>query len=101
MVTAVVLDGTVIGFCASSALLLLPQHLTVPPEISAQVWNLPAASAVTPMSTPGTPVGAWRSLFVLSPSCPLVLIPQHWTPPLTIAQLCAKPVPIAVAPLAI
>ena len=33
---------------------LNPQHLTPPPLVSAQVWYLPAAMAMTPLESPNT-----------------------------------------------
>jgi hypothetical protein len=44
----------------------------------------------------GTGLGA----VLLLPSWPLALLPQHCTPPLTIAQLCEFPADTAVTPLA-
>ena len=35
----------------------LPQHLTPPPLVSAQVWISPAAIAVTPLARPETSTG--------------------------------------------
>src|SRR5436190_360454 len=60
---------------------LLPQHFTPPPVVSAQVCPHPAAIAATPLARPETSTGVRRWVFVASPSWPLELSPQHLTPP--------------------
>jgi hypothetical protein len=69
---------------------LLPQHFTPPPLVSAQVWPPPAAIALTPLARPTTSTG--MRLFALEPfpSWPNLFEPQHFTPPpLVIAQVWA------------
>src|SRR5439155_12116393 len=71
---------------------LRPQHLTPPALVSAQVWKSPAEIAATPLGSPETATGVWRSVIVPSPSWPEPLSPQHLTPPpLVSAQLCRAP----------
>src|SRR2546423_14504430 len=60
---------------------LSPQHLTPPPLVSAQVWPPLASSAATPLASPETATGVWRSVVVPSPSWPAAVWPQHLTPP--------------------
>ena len=60
---------------------LWPQHLTAPPLVSAQLWRLPAAIALTPLCSPETSTGVELSVVVPSPSCPAALSPQHLTAP--------------------
>ncbi len=72
--------------------LLLPQHLTPPTLVSAQVWFVPAAIAITPLVSPMTSVGTDLSVVVPSPSMPPLLSPQHLTPPpLVSAHVWAVP----------
>lgn len=72
--------------------------------VSAQVENPPAAMAVTPLVRPVTSTGVgfgtdWAKL-VVTPSCPLVLSPQHLTPPATVrAQVWLSPIAMAATPL--
>src|SRR6266498_3682884 len=69
-----------------------PQHATRPALVSAQLWYAPAAIAVTPLASPATPTGVWRSVVVPSPSSPDSLSPQHLMPPaLVSAQLWRSP----------
>src|SRR5437867_2813251 len=65
----------------SSPYVLSPQHLTPPALVSAQVWNSPAATALTPLARPKTSTGVWRSVVVPSPSMPNPLSPQHLAAP--------------------
>ena len=72
---------------------LFPQHLTPPPLVSAQVCPPPAETALTPLLSPTTSIGArlyrsehWppRELHVDEkpfPSWPYLFEPQHLTPP--------------------
>src|SRR5450830_575015 len=84
----------------SCPLVLEPQHFTPPPLVSAQVWLVPAATAVTPLDRPLTATGARRCVVVPSPSCPKLLLPQHHTPPpLVSAQVWEPPAATAVTPL--
>src|SRR5207237_1185347 len=77
---------------------LLPQHLTPPALVRAQVWSPPAAIAATPLASPETSTGVWRLVVVPSPSSPYSLSPQHLTrPALVIAQVWPPPAAIAVA----
>src|SRR5690606_12607607 len=80
--------------------LLLPQHLTPPPLVRAQVWPSPAAIAATPLESPLTSTGTWRSVLLLSPSSPYSFEPQHFAPPLPVtAQVWKRPALIAITPL--
>ena len=80
---------------------LSPQHLTAPALVSAQVWTLPAAIALTPLASPLTSTGTLLSVFVPFPSWPKPLKPQHLTPPaLVSAQVWTPPAAIALTPLA-
>src|SRR5256885_2076253 len=58
-----------------------PQHLRSPPLVRAQVCSSPAAIAVTPFARPATSTGVLLAVIVPSPSPPLLLSPQHFTPP--------------------
>src|SRR5581483_3979247 len=72
---------------------LMPQHLTPPAVVSAQVNSLPAMIWVTPLDRPTTSTGVVRGVaLVPSPSWPVRFSPQHLTPPaLVSAQLCSPP----------
>ena len=59
---------------------LLPQHLTPPLVVRAQVWLSPAAIAATPLVRPVTSTGDNEAVVELLPSCPVVLSPQHLMP---------------------
>src|SRR3954468_21969091 len=61
----------------SSPSRLLPQHFTVPPEISAQTWSYPAAM----------PTAFSEARAVGSPSSSLMGSPQHLTPVPTSVQV--------------
>jgi hypothetical protein len=50
--------------------LFIPQHLTAPPLVTAQVWAYPAAMALTPLLNPLTFTGVLLSVFVPFPSWP-------------------------------
>src|SRR5437588_176529 len=77
-----------------------PQHLIPPAPSSAQVWSRPAYSAFTPLPSPTTSTGVERDTCVPSPSRPLPLNPQHFTPPLAVsAHAWRSPTAIAPAPL--
>ena len=79
---------------------LLPQHLTAPPLVMAQLWALPALMAVTPLFSPVTSTGTGLVVVLPLPSCPVSLVPQHLTaPPLVRAQLCTIPALMDVTPL--
>ena len=66
---------------------LSPQHSTVPPEISAQVYESPAEMAVTPVR-PVTLTGTLELVLDPLPNGPPALFPQHWTvPPESTAQV--------------
>src|SRR5262249_42869463 len=59
--------------------LLSPQQATVPSLRTAQVWAVPGATA-TALGRPAMPTtatGVWRSVVVLSPSCPELFFPQQ------------------------
>src|SRR3990172_8273091 len=76
---------------------LEPQHLTPPPVVSAQVWLVPAATALTPLARPETSTGTLFSIVMPFPSSPLSLEPQHLPPPsLVSAQVWSAPAAIAV-----
>ena len=60
---------------------LLPQHLTAPDSVRAQVWSVPALIAFTPLPRPLTSTGTELFVLVSSPSCPEELAPQHLTAP--------------------
>ena len=80
-------------------MLFCPQHLTPPAFVSAQVWLSPAAIARTPLVSPLTSTGVRRCVVELSPSWPLPLSPQHFTPPAIVsAHVCVAPVAIATTP---
>ena len=84
----------------SSPSLFSPQHSTPTLVTIAQVWFCPAAIAVTPLVRPVTSTGVRRCVVVPSPSCPLVLRPQHLTPPAVVsAQVCERPAVTAAMPL--
>src|SRR4030095_12245833 len=56
--------------------------------------------AATPLVRPLTLTGVKRGVVVLSPSWPLLLAPQHFTPPpLVRAHACACPAAMATTPL--
>ena len=79
--------------------MLFPQHLTAPPESSAQVWSPPAEIAIAPVR-PVTLTGTFESVVVPLPNSPTTLYPQHWTvPPESRAQECWKPAAMAVTPV--
>src|SRR5439155_2801121 len=70
---------------------LEPQHLTPPPIRAAQEWNEPVVTAATPLERPKTSTGVRGLTVVPSPSCPTVLAPQHFTPPVLVtAQVCLE-----------
>ena len=46
------------------------------PFCTARLWNLPAATAVTPLARPSTATGVVRIVVVPSPSWPATLLPQ-------------------------
>src|SRR5580698_3237030 len=82
---------------------LSPQHLTVPPEMSAQLSARPTATAVA-LDRPDTVTGVVEHfapvhvVVVAAPSSPYVLSPQHWTAPVeSTTQECDSPVASAVA----
>src|SRR6187402_2208023 len=79
--------------------LLLPQHLTPPAVVSAQVWLKPAAMALTPDERPTTATGTRLKLVELLPSSALPLVPQHLTPPAEVsAQVWESSEAMAVTP---
>jgi hypothetical protein len=47
---------------------LAPQHTIPPPLVTAQVWNTPVATAVTPLDRPLNATGVNRFAVVPSPS---------------------------------
>src|SRR3989304_437900 len=51
----------------------LPQHLTPPSVVSAQVWGLPTSTAATPLARPETSTGTLLSSSVPLPSLPSAL----------------------------
>jgi hypothetical protein len=64
--------------------------------LSAQVWLAPTETWLAPVS-PGTRVGAARSVVVPSPSMPYALSPQHSTRRAVVtAQLCVVPPEIEI-----
>ena len=65
----------------SSPTVLSPQHRTAPDPSRAHAWLNPDVIASTPLLRPVTSVGMWRSTPEPSPTCPTVLLPQHFTPP--------------------
>src|SRR5262249_25089855 len=69
-------------------------------DMIAQVCVKPATIAATPLVRPVTSVGTLRSTVEPSPTWPLELPPQHFTPPpLVRAHTCRSPAVIAVTPL--
>jgi hypothetical protein len=60
---------------------LPPQHFTPPSDVSAHECELPDETADTPLVNPVTFTGVLRLSKELSPSWPLELLPQHFTPP--------------------
>jgi hypothetical protein len=48
--------------------------------------SLPAEMKVTPEPAGIAETGVYLSIFVPSPNCPTLFLPQHLTPPATIAQ---------------
>src|SRR5687768_17451006 len=60
---------------------LLPQHLTAPVPLSAQLKEDPAATATYPLASPTTSTAEPFPTVVPSPNCPLAFAPQHFTPP--------------------
>jgi hypothetical protein len=58
-----------------------PQHLTPPLVVTAHVMKLAVLSDLMPLVKPDTLVGLNLFVVVPSPSCPLWLLPQHFTPP--------------------
>jgi hypothetical protein len=79
--------------------LFLPQHWTPPAVVRAQVCQLPAAMAVTPLVRPVTSAGMARASVVPSPSWLKKLSPQHLTAPPVKAQVWKAPAAMAVTPL--
>src|SRR6185312_3614072 len=77
---------------------LLPQHLTPPALVNAQAWLAPVASAMTPLLSPLTGVGVWRSVFVPSPISPWSFNPQQETPPAVVIAQVNWPLFLSVAP---
>src|SRR5512143_3498147 len=63
----------------SCPLVFVPQHLTAPPLVSAQLWTLPTATEVTPLVRPLTCVGVRAGFVEPSPIWPPLLSPQHLT----------------------
>src|SRR5207253_561509 len=55
---------------------LSPQHATPPSPMSAQLWFLPAATAVTPLVRPVTSTGVALPTCVPSPNTPIAAQPQ-------------------------
>src|SRR5947208_1858508 len=92
------LTGTGVGRGACSAS-PNPQHSIPPVLLSAQVWTRPAETAITPFPNPSTATGVLLSVVAPSPSSPLELEPQHWTPPeLVTAQVWFQPTLIEATP---
>src|SRR5262245_51662555 len=56
--------------------LLLPQHLTPPALVSAQLYPPPAVTAATPLVRPVTSTGVSRSIVVPSPIPPPLSVPK-------------------------
>src|SRR3990172_3731563 len=92
---------------------LLPQHLTPPALVRAQVWAPPAAMVATPLARPETSPGVvlheYTRLFTVHvcgpelvplPSWPKPLPPQHLTLPIVVrAQVWMPPAAMAAMPL--
>ena len=57
-----------------------PQHATVPPRRTAQVWVAPVETAIA-SCRPSTWTGVRRTSFDPSPSWPWWFMPQHHTVP--------------------
>ena len=71
---------------------LMPQHMTVPPFINAQVKSCPAVIPTTPLESPLTGTGVSDFVVVPLPSWPFAFEPQHKTPPAPFkAQVCCSP----------
>ena len=79
---------------------LSPQHRTVPPPRSAQLWcHHPAVTPVAPV-IPLTAAGVVLFAVVPFPSCPNWPCPQHWTVPFpSSAQECRHPALTSTAPV--
>ena len=78
---------------------LNPQHLTPPAVVRAQMWLPLAETAATPEVRPVTSTGVLRCVFVPSPSWPVLLSPQHFTPPAVVrAQVWSPPAETAATP---
>src|SRR6185312_7082045 len=77
----------------------LPQHLTAPAAVRAQVWPAPVEIAATPEDSPTTSTGACRVVVVPSPSSPWLLSPQHLTAPAAVTtHTCIPPTEMETAP---
>src|SRR6266850_129409 len=76
-----------------------PQHRTVPPPRSAQLWcHQPAVRPTAPV-IPLTGAGVVLLVVVPFPSCPNWFCPQHWTVPFPrSAQVCRQPPDRLTAP---
>src|SRR3990170_3387966 len=80
---------------------LLPQHLTPPPLVRAQVWLEPAAIAATPLARPQTSTGTPLAVAEPFPSSPWEFQPQPLPPPpIVSAHVWQLPAVIALTPLA-
>jgi hypothetical protein len=80
-------------------MLLPPQHVTPPLVVMAHVWSPPAEIAMTPEDRPDTLTGVALLVVDPSPSWPMLLPPQHFTPPLVVmAHVWSSPAETAVTP---
>jgi len=79
--------------CPSS---FFPQHSKPSADEMAHEDSSPMPMPVTPDDSPMTSVGTVLGFVVVSPSCPLLLYPQHQTAPEEAsAQVCMMPLEIA------
>ena len=100
-VTSTGVSRSVVDPSPNSPTPLLPQHLTPPVVVRAQVWRFPAAMAAAPLLRPVTSTGVrLANVVVPFPNAPLLFLPQHFTPPAMVrAQVCWVPKETAVTPL--
>ncbi len=78
-----------------------PQHSGAPLTFTAQVWLVPADRLATPLESPVTGVGTFRSPPAPAPSWPLPFAPQQNAAPAAVtAQVWLSPTAMAATPLA-
>src|SRR5450432_2732622 len=90
-----VVTGAALAVPPTSPLWLSPQHITVPPEMTAQVWMLPAATDMAAAESPETATGTGELVVFPVPSSPSRLPPQQAiVPSVLIAQVWLPPAAI-------